>query len=399
MSNGLTLPFDGKNGSPTIAALSIGNNAGGPAIVGTSSGVPFSLTPETNSIGVQGTGDSVGVLGKSASIGVVGNGNGTGVVGTCSGNGTGVVGTCSGTTGSRGIGVQGTSAQAEGAGVVGIATGTHGTFGVIGQSSSTEGGAGVSGESSSSAPGVSGTSASGPGVIGSSTGNKGVIGTTTTGVGVYGQSTGSGLAGQFDGNVKANGDIFAFGNLACTKDLTTEGNLQVWLNIMVAGTATVRGNLTVNELTASSTVTAYDVLLTGGQDCAEEFDLIDAEQVEPGSVVVIADDGRLRQSQMAYDRRVAGVVSGAGAYRPAIVLDGRASSEGRGAVALVGKVFCKVDADPAPILLGDLLTTSARPGFAMKATDPAKAFGAVIGKALRPLGTGQGTIPILVALQ
>jgi len=35
----------------------------------------------------------------------------------------------------------------------------------------------------------------------------------------------------------------------------------------------------------------------------------------------------------------------------------------------------------------------------MKARDPLKAFGAVIGKALRPLTEGQGLIPILIALQ
>jgi hypothetical protein len=35
----------------------------------------------------------------------------------------------------------------------------------------------------------------------------------------------------------------------------------------------------------------------------------------------------------------------------------------------------------------------------MKAVDPIKAFGAVIGKALRPLKSGSGMIPILVALQ
>ncbi len=53
----------------------------------------------------------------------------------------------------------------------------------------------------------------------------------------------------------------------------------------------------------------------------------------------------------------------------------------------------------APIEIGDLLTTSATPGHAMKATDPHKAFGAVIGKALRPLDRGQGLIPVLIALQ
>jgi hypothetical protein len=68
-------------------------------------------------------------------------------------------------------------------------------------------------------------------------------------------------------------------------------------------------------------------------------------------------------------------------------------------IALVGKVFCKVDADHSPVEIGDLLTTSPTLGHAMKVCDPIKAFGAVIGKALRPLRGGQGLIPILVALQ
>lgn len=39
------------------------------------------------------------------------------------------------------------------------------------------------------------------------------------------------------------------------------------------------------------------------------------------------------------------------------------------------------------------------PDHTMKAADPLKAFGAVIGKALRPLPEGQGLISILIALQ
>ncbi|HEY7253389.1 MAG TPA: hypothetical protein VIG37_23025 [Methylomirabilota bacterium] len=48
--------------------------------------------------------------------------------------------------------------------------------------------------------------------------------------------------------------------------------------------------------------------------------------------------------------------------------------------------------------MGDLLTTSATPGHAMKAVDGARAFGAVIGKALEPLAGGQALIRILVAM-
>jgi hypothetical protein len=134
-------------------------------------------------------------------------------------------------------------------------------------------------------------------------------------------------------------------------------------------------------------------------DCAEEFDLASPHWVEPGTVMVLDDDGRLRESAHDYDRKVAGVVSGAGGYRPGIVLERRPTGSERAVLALLGKVYCKVDASYAPIAVGDLLTTSATPGHAMKATDAGRAFGSVIGKALRPLETGRGLIPLLIALQ
>jgi hypothetical protein len=151
---------------------------------------------------------------------------------------------------------------------------------------------------------------------------------------------------------------------------------------------TSAGNLTVPG----------DVVLTGA-DCAEQFDTSSPEPPEPGTVVVIDGGGSLRESCDAYDRKVAGVVSGAGEFRHAILLDRQNHSEQRVAVALMGKVYCKVDADLSPVEVGDLLTTSQTPGHAMKAMESAKAFGAVIGKALRPLKTGKALIPILIALQ
>jgi hypothetical protein len=95
---------------------------------------------------------------------------------------------------------------------------------------------------------------------------------------------------------------------------------------------------------------------------------------------------------------VAGVVSGAGGFRSGIVMDSR-HGQRRTPVALSGKVYCRVDAGYAPVEAGDLLTTSATLGHAMKATDPSRAFGATLGKALQPLGSGSALIPILVALQ
>jgi hypothetical protein len=136
-----------------------------------------------------------------------------------------------------------------------------------------------------------------------------------------------------------------------------------------------------------------------GADCAEDFTVRDAATIEPGSVLVIDDGGVLRESTEAYDRRVAGVVSGAGSFEPGIVLDKQRGLADRWPVALIGKAWCKVDADFGAIAIGDLLTTAATPGHAMRAADPGRAFGAVIGKALAPLARGRGLIPILVALQ
>lgn len=150
------------------------------------------------------------------------------------------------------------------------------------------------------------------------------------------------------------------------------------------------------------------ILLSGGDgdiilrnaDCAEEFDIVEgAVEVEPGMVMVIEHDGALRPSDITYDKRVAGVISGAGDYKPGIVLDRKQSAEYRLPIALVGKVYCKVDAEYGSIQVGDLLTTSPTPGHAMKVDDPLKGFGAVLGKALGPLEGGRGLIPVLVALQ
>jgi hypothetical protein len=85
--------------------------------------------------------------------------------------------------------------------------------------------------------------------------------------------------------------------------------------------------------------------------------------------------------------------------RPGILLGRHASGGPRHPIALSGKVHYKVDARIAPIAIGDLLTTSDTPGHAMKVCDPARAFGAIIGKALRPLAEGVDLVPVLVALQ
>ena len=141
-----------------------------------------------------------------------------------------------------------------------------------------------------------------------------------------------------------------------------------------------------------------DIILSGA-DCAEEFDVEDGSITEPGTVMVIRQGDRLRHCEAAYHRRVVGVIAGAGDQRPAIVLGHKQSDTTRIRLALVGKVLCKVDASYAEIEVGDLLTTSPTPGHAMKVDIPEWVTGSTLGKALRPLSSGRGLIPILVALQ
>lgn len=143
---------------------------------------------------------------------------------------------------------------------------------------------------------------------------------------------------------------------------------------------------------------AGDIILKNA-DCAEDFDVAAGEALEPGTVVMVDEDGLLRLTQGAYDRRVVGVVSGAGDKRPGIVLDRQSFDATRQTVALMGKVYCRVDAGASPIRAGDLLAPAAAEGHAMKAERCPEAFGAVIGKALGSLATGRGMIPMLVSLQ
>jgi hypothetical protein len=200
---------------------------------------------------------------------------------------------------------------------------------------------GVSGDSQTSA-GVRGTSATGPGTEGWSTDNSGVFGTSQNGIGVHGK--GGRLAGFFEGHVEITGEL-RFSNA----------------------------------------------------DFAEDFDVMEAS--EPGEVVVSATRSSVAICRTEYNKTVVGVISGAGNYSPGIRLDSRHSSEARVPVAMLGKVYCKVDAGLAPVEAGNLLTTSETPGHAMKAVDPSRALGAVIGKALGSLASGRALVPMVVMLR
>lgn len=279
-----------------------------------------------------------------------------------------------------------------GSGIRGVSTDGRGMEGwsvnAYGVSGDSQNSAGVRG-TSLAGRGTEGWSTNGEGVFGISTHGAGVAGTSTTSTGVFGTSqTGEGIHAETS---SPNYAAFAAVNL-------NPDGIGAAIYGEKRGGSGHAGFFVGNVHVTGAISTDQDILLTNA-DCAEEFDVSGAEAVEPGTVMVLEDEGGLRMSDRPYDKRVAGVISGAGDFRPAIVLDKRPTHGNRQPIALLGKTYCRVDARFGAIEVGDMLTTSATPGHAMKASEPGQAFGAVIGKALRPLPTGQGLIPILIALQ
>jgi hypothetical protein len=177
-----------------------------------------------------------------------------------------------------------------------------------------------------------------------------------------------------------------------------------------AGTDT-GGRLMVYDAAGSATITldgdyggdgrviCDEIQINGGSDLSEQFDI--DKPAAPGSVVCIDSDnpGKLVICRNAYDRSVAGIVSGAGGVKPGMMMGQEGTvANGEYPVALSGRVYCRVDASQGAIQPGDLITTSDVPGHGMKVTDHSRAHGAIIGKAMTGLESGQGLVLVLVSL-
>jgi hypothetical protein len=150
----------------------------------------------------------------------------------------------------------------------------------------------------------------------------------------------------------------------------------------------------------SHDVSVETITIRGGADLAEPFETGD-HPVDPGTVLVIdpARPGHLMPSVSAYDTRVAGVASGAAGINAGIILRQEGRLDRGVPVALSGRVYVNADADYGAIQPGDLLVTSDTPGHAQRASDHARANGAVLGKAMSPLPAGRGQVLVLVGLQ
>ncbi len=176
--------------------------------------------------------------------------------------------------------------------------------------------------------------------------------------------------------------------------IRTDGNVGIGTT-SPAEKLTVRGNLLIQSESTGASV----LELGEGLDYAEGFDVSEQDEINAGSVLIIDADnpGKLALSNKSYDTKVAGIVAGGKGLGSGVRLGaGQYDYD----VALAGRVYCKVDASDEAVQAGDLLTTSAMPGYAMKAVDYMRAQGAILGKAMESLEKGQkGQILVLVTLQ
>ena len=314
-------------------------------------------------------------------------------------------------SGGRGRGVFGQAEGVSGIGVEGCASndgpgtnygghftasGEHG-IGVYGKAESTLGGRGGYFES----VGTAGTGmyakasntagdAENRGVWGDSFGGQGsgVYGFASGefGKGVYGWAigdSGQAIRGEADGEYGQGGVFVAYGTHG--KGIYAEGYEYA---------ADLVGNVIIRSYSSGNPV----VELGEGLDYAEGFDVSNGDGVVPGTVLIIDPDnpGKLTVSCQPYDTKVAGIVAGANEMGSGVRLGGQFDYD----VALAGRVYCNVDAMEAGVEPGDLLTTSAIPGYAMKVTDYDRAQGAILGKAMERLEKGsKGQILVLVTLQ
>lgn len=125
---------------------------------------------------------------------------------------------------------------------------------------------------------------------------------------------------------------------------------------------------------------------TGSYDFAEMFPSPDS--LVPGEVVVFGDASQQvkRAGWETYNPKIAGIVS----TRPGFLAG--TNTPGSVPIALAGRVPTFVSSENGSINIGDPLTTSSRPGYAMKATEA----GPIVGYAAESFSGSAGSIVVYV---
>ncbi|MBI4669613.1 MAG: hypothetical protein HY747_10620, partial [Elusimicrobia bacterium] len=166
---------------------------------------------------------------------------------------------------------------------------------------------------------------------------------------------------------------------------SVQNNLVIWGKLGV-GVGVANAKIAVIGGVAASEAIKGGV---GAPDVAENI-LATDEMIEAADIVVAdpKNPERIIKSSRPYQRGILGIIS----TKPGILtnadagdIDGSIEKDKRQRpLALAGRVPVKVTLENGPIRIGDYLTSSSKPGYAMKATEP----GVVIGVALENFPNG-----------
>ena len=152
-------------------------------------------------------------------------------------------------------------------------------------------------------------------------------------------------------------------------------------DVIASGLSYVPSSATLKAVTFEGNATTANFA-----DLAEKY--VGDEAYEPGTVLVFGGDNEVTTTDTKGDRKVAGVVS----TDPAYLMNNQLEGDTVVDLALSGRVPCKVIGTVAK---GDMLVTSAIPGYAIVDNDPK--LGTVIGKAVGSKDTDErGVVEVVV---
>jgi hypothetical protein len=220
-------------------------------------------------------------------------------------------------------------------------------------------------------------------------GNTAITSTGTTDMKFYapfgtgGSGAGTGGTGQSYNFMTVTGLTSSTGTTKLNSYVDMSGGT-TFVNAIVAGDTTHAANTTGAATFRGqfTLVSGSTMIATYSGDLAEYYEG-DAEY-DVGTVVVFGGDKEITTTTQINDTRVAGVV---GSQDKAAYIMYSDCPGLKNLVALAGRVPCKV---VGRVKKGDMLTTAATPGYAVKALAPT--LGAIIGKALQDKDYGEAGI-------
>ena len=196
------------------------------------------------------------------------------------------------------------------------------------------------------------------------------------------------------GNILANADLTISGQILSLNTgvaVSTPGNISV--NSLLANAIENKAGLSGNIGTSAFPWNTVFAKATSAQyaDLAEMYAA--DKDYEPGTVVEFGGAAELTQTTTVASTRVAGIVS----TQPAFIMNERQEGSHTVALALAGRVPCRVI---GPIQKGDLIVSSSVPGVACSLPEALYKPGSIIGKALDNYNnTEVGVIEVVVGVR